>query len=177
MPRYQIRIPEGMEIEDFIHELSAKAWQMLTVAPEKLSLPPQKDDVYQQFRKKVLDCFVPVVKSFRLCGLSNICSEKLESTELSLDSHVLEASPTDKIYQFFIQDTLHDFLEDLSRESVLPLQPYFQENGTESATTLVHLAFHEVLGEYLYDCPTCGKTELCVCSQSAPEPVWKDKQN
>lgn len=175
MPRYQIRIPEGMEIEDFINELSAKAWQMLNLAPDKLKLPAQKDAIYREFRASVLDSFIPVVKAFRLCGLSNICSEKIESTELSLESHQLDASPTDRIYQFFIKDSLHEFLEALSHDALRPLQPYLAAESQESVSALVHLAFHEVLGEYLYDCPTCGKTELCVCSQSAPEPVWKDK--
>lgn len=176
MPRYQIRIPEGMEIEDFINELSAKAWQMLSTAPENVTLPAQKDDIYREFRAKVMDTFVPVVKSFRLCGLSNICSEKIESTELSLESHVLEASPTDKIYQFFIKDSLKEFLDTLSHDSLGPLEPYTAKS-IKSAQELVRLAFHEVLGEYLYDCPTCGKTELCICSQSAPEPVWKDQHD
>lgn len=175
MPRYQIRIPEGMEIEDLIDELAAKSWQMLALVPEEIALPPKKEGVFKEFRTKILETLKPVIKTFRLCGLSNICSEKLESTELSLESHTLDASPTDKIFQFMIKEDLHEFTRHLSNETLDSIQPLFKVEERSKLSTLVNVAFREVIGEYLYNCPTCGKTELCVCSQAAPEPVWKPK--
>ena len=174
MARYQIRIPEGMEIEDFIHELTAKSWQLLTQVSQGISWPAKKDDLFHAYQESIKEAFVPLVKAYKLCGLSNICSEELDTTELSLESHVLDASPTDRIFQLFIKGTIKDFIEHITNASLSSLQVCLKPGAAEEVRGFLEVAFRDVLGEYLYACPACGKTELCVCSQSSPIAVWKD---
>jgi hypothetical protein len=117
--------------------------------------------------------FGAVLKAYKLCGLSNICSEELTSTELSLDSHILDASPTDRIFQFFVKGSVKDFIHSLTEASMVSLQVCLKPGSEDEVRGLLEVAFRDVLGEYLYNCPACGQTELCVCSQSTPIPVWK----
>lgn len=172
MARYQIRTPENMELEDVVDQMASCAWGVLKAwdafLPGKVT-----ENAYKQFREAIREALDPCVKTYRLCGLSNICVDEVKSTPWSAESHVLDAAPQDLVYHLYPGANPDGFLTRLSSGSFETLEPITRPEFKEQALSSLRVVFREVLGLYLYFNPACGKTELCALSVSSPTEPWE----
>lgn len=172
MARYQIRTPEKMELEDVVEQMATCAWGVFKAWDAFL---PDKgnDSAYQQFREAIRATLDPCVKTYRLCGLSNICVDEVKSTPWSQESHVLDAAPQDLVYHLYPGANPDGFLSRLSSGSFDAISSVIKPDFKEQALSSLRVVFREVLGLYLYYNPACGKTELCALSATAPTEPWE----
>jgi hypothetical protein len=173
MARYQIRTPVEKVIEDVVNEMTEKAWEILkTWNPSDFTRASDVD--FYLFRNRVRRCMSGRVKTYKLCGLSNVCLDEVTSTPWAEDEHVLEADARDHVYHVVASHDLEEFLKELALDSLeavghLLLGP----NSVQEALSTLCIVFRSVLGEYLYYNRICGKTELCIYSSSAPVNAWE----
>jgi hypothetical protein len=170
MARYQLRTPDYLE--DIITEMAQQGLKTLKIWT---GLKNTDDKEFRTFRKAIRNAMEERIRTFRLCGLSNICTEHLRSTEWSHDSHVLDANPYDRIYHLFPSTNLEDFLSELTSKSILSVKKILIPEHEEEACALVSAIFKLVLGRHLYIDPVCGKTQLCWYSSSAEKNIWQKK--
>jgi hypothetical protein len=170
MARYQLRTTEYLE--DIITEMAEQGWKTLKTWSV---LGPTEEKDFRSFRTAVRDAMEERTRTFKLCGLSNICIDHLKSTPWSPDLHVLDANPYDRIYHLFPLKNLNDFLMELTVRSLASIENLIEPEQEEEAYTMLSAVFKLILGKYLYVDPVCGKTEFCVYSSSAPTEVWQKK--
>ncbi|MCI0417054.1 hypothetical protein L0222_30155 [bacterium] len=175
MSRYQLRIHEDQVLKDVIQIMAAKTWGILLAWQVFRKEPEPKD--FDDFRRSIYLDMVPFVKSYKLCGYSNICLDEAESTPWAPPAHVLSASPRDLVYQLFPGNGLDQFLDGLARAAMESILRLVKPELKEEIQSLMKTAFRTILGEYLFFNPLCGKTELCVYSFSAPQKVWGKERN
>ena len=175
MARYQIRTTEHQLLEDIVELMSDKSWQILK-AWEVFQTDPTTQD-FNRFRKSIYLKLIPAVKSYKLCGLSNICLDATEGTPWAPPSHAMDASPRDFIYNLFPGNGLEDFLDGLTEAALKSITNFINPEMLEEVHSILKTAFRTILGEYLYFNPLCGKTELCVYSMSAPQKTWGRERN
>jgi hypothetical protein len=172
MARYQIRTPENMELEDVVEQMATCAWGVLKAwdafLPDRAS-----EDASKRFREAIRLTLDPCVKTYKLCGLSNICVDEVKSTPWSQESHVLDASPQDLVYHLYPGANPDGFLSRLSSGSFEAIESIIKPEFKEQTLSSLRVVFREVLGLYLYYNPVCGKTELCVLSVSVPTEPWE----
>jgi hypothetical protein len=170
MARYQLRTPDYLE--DIITEMADQGLRTLKIWG---ALKTNTNGDFNTFRKAIRNAMEERTRTYKLCGLSNICTDHLKSTDWSPDSHVLDANPYDRIYHVFPLTSLDDFLTELTSKSILSIQEILNSKHEEEACTMLRAIFKLVLGKYLYIDRVCGKTELCVYSSSAPKNIWQKK--
>jgi len=175
MARYQIRAPENVVIEDIIRSMAEKSWEILTAW--KVFAVETDAENFQLFRKALYGHIVPFVRSYKLCGLSNICLDESGDTPWSEPQHALHASPQDLVYHLFPGKDLEDFLEQISKAACDAIASIVKPDWKHQVFSLLRTTFRTILGEYLYSNPLCGKTELCVFSSSSPQKVIGKKRN
>ena len=76
MARYQIRTRDDKGIGDVIDEMARKAWEILKAWDVFLET---EQHTYEAFRSQVRRAIVPYIKTYKLCGLSNICLDEVTS--------------------------------------------------------------------------------------------------
>lgn len=171
MARYQIRTPEHVILEDVVEQLASGAWKVLSAwhafDPDCLNTK-----TFKQFRDAIRETLEPSVKTFKLCGLSNICLDGVKGTPWSVQPHALDAGATDLVYHLYPGADPNEFLRKLSEGAFVPLEGIVKPDLRLQALSTLRVVFREVLGQYLYQNPICGKTELCAYSQGAPEEIW-----
>jgi hypothetical protein len=170
MPRYQIRTPDEEVIEDVIGSLSGTTWRILKAWDVFEAGTSSKD--FENFHRAISRQIDPYIKTYRLCGLSNICLDEAEKTEWSPAIDSLQASPRDLVYHLFPGNGLEFFLDRLVTAAIDSLKERIKPELMEEVRSLMKTAFRAVLGQYIYSNPSCGKTELCVYSSSSPQKVW-----
>jgi hypothetical protein len=170
MARYQIRTPADTFISDVIKLMAARAKEALTASDAFLVEPTA--DQWDDFAESLWECMESHVKAYKLCGVSNVCSEHIKSTSWSNEHHALDAAPDDMIYQLFPRKELNAFLEDLVSNAAESLKPVMKANANEDIDSTLQIVFRCVLGDFLYFNPICGQTELCSCSVQAPASPW-----
>jgi hypothetical protein len=175
MARYQIRTPENMTINDVIFAMNARAREVLQAWNFFESSPSGDDwDHLSSTIRGYLDLYV---KNYKLCGISSICLDHVKSTPWSPDSHALDATPQDMIYQLLPRTELDDFLKELTTRFYHALMPLLKANHEEEVVSIVQAVFQNVLAGYLYYNPLCGFTELCTYSALAyNSPVWHRRE-
>jgi len=164
-----------MVIDDVIGLMASKAKEVLeawNLFDSKLS-----DEHYNLFRKEIRDTIAPYVTTYKLCGISSVCLDQARSTPWSFESHALDASPQDMVYQLFPRKELDDFLEELAIRSCDSLRPLLKSDGEQAALSILQAIFRCVLGDYLYFNPLCGHTELCSHSVVARSSPWWHKRS
>ncbi len=170
MARYQIRTPENVVLEDVVEEMANKAWDVLRAWDV---FEPGSQPSVDEFRRSIGEAIAPFIKSYKLCGRSNICLEGMETTAWSSQSHALDACPWDLVYHLFPRKDLDDFLVALATKASRSIEPSLKPETGPGVISSLLAVFQCVLGQYLYVNPVCGKTELCVYSTSAPVASWK----
>jgi hypothetical protein len=173
MARYQIRTPVEKDMEDVVNEMTEKAWEILkTWNPSDFTRASDVD--FYAFCNRVRRFLSGRVKTYKLCGLSNVCLDEVTSTPWAEDEHVLEAEPRDHVYHVVPSRDLDEFLKELALNSLEPVRHLLHgPNSLEEALSTLSIVFRSVLGKYLYYNRICGKTELCIYSSSAPVNAWK----
>lgn len=169
MARYQLRTRDKKGIEDVIDEMAAKTWEVLKAWDVFLEV---HQDNYQLFRYALRAAMAPYLRSYRLCGLSNICLDEVTPGPWASESHGLEACPWDLVYHLFPKTGLDDFLNDITEHAVNSIQYVLKPGTEEGVSSSVRVAFRCILANYLYDNPICGKTPLCIYSSMAPVNIW-----
>jgi hypothetical protein len=170
MSRFQVRTPADQVIDDVINLMAARAKEVLeawNVFSSNLS-----SDEYRLFQDAIRRSLIPHVKSYKLCGVSNICVDHTRTTSWSPESNTPDPSPQDTVYQFFPKKEMNDFLEDISVEAFKSIAGKLKPETEEGALSSLRIVFRCVLGDYLYFNPVCGHTELCVCSVAAQTSPW-----
>lgn len=171
MARYQIRTPENVTVEDVIHQMASCAWSVLRAWDA--FLPSQATDTaFKHFEDGIRITLDPCIKTYKLCGLSNICLEEVKSTPWSAESHVMDAAPQDLVYHLYPGADPDGFLTRLSSGSFESIQTCVKPEFKHQTLSTLRAVFQEVMGLYLYLNPVCGKTELCIFSASAPTEPW-----
>jgi hypothetical protein len=171
MARYQIRTPDYLE--DIITRMAEQSW--LTLRTWGILEDDGTNRDFTEFRSAIRDAIAERVRSYKLCGLSNVCIDHLKSTPWSPENHVLDANPYDRIYHLFPKTDLESFLTELTSKSLAAISKLVKPNHEGEASTMLSAIFKLVLSEYLYIDPACGKVELCVYSSSAPVSIWKKR--
>jgi hypothetical protein len=133
MARYQIRTEEYLE--DIITKMAEQSWLTLRTWQILESDGTQQDFV--DFRNAIRDALAERVRTYKLCGVSNVCSDHLKSTQWSPESHVLDANPYDRIYHVFPKTDLERFLAELTTKSLIPIAKLLKENHEEEARTML----------------------------------------
>ena len=169
MARYQIRTRDQKSIEDVIDEMAAKAWEILKAWDVFLEI---HQDSYQPFRYALRGAMAPYLRTYRLCGLSNICLDEVTAGPWASESHSLEACPWDLVYHLFPNSGLDEFLNDITDRAVNSILHLLKPETEERVFSSVRVVFRCILANYLFDNPVCGKTELCVYSSLAPTKIW-----
>lgn len=172
MARYQIRTPIEKVIDDVVNELAEKAWGFLKTWNSSDFAEASETD-FRLFRDGVRRCMSDRVKTYKLCGLSNVCLDELTATPWAEEEHVLEADPRDHVYHLFPSRDLGEFLKELALDSIGAVGHLLGPNAAQEALSTLYIVFRSALGEYLYYNRVCGKTELCIYSSSAPVNPWK----
>jgi len=175
MARYQIRTPENIVIEDILRTLAEKSWEILK-AWKVFAVDPDAK-TFETFSKALYGHIIPFVRSYKLCGLSNICLDATGDAPWSDSQHYLQASPQDLVYHLFPGRDLEDFLNQVSKAGCETITPILKEDRKNEVFSLLKTTFRTILGEYLYSNPLCGKTELCVYSSSSPQKVMGKKRD
>jgi hypothetical protein len=170
MARYQIRTPDYLE--DIITRMVEQSW--LTLRTWGIMEDGTTRD-FSEFRAAIRDAITERVRTYKLCGLSNICTDHLESTPWSPEKHALDANPYDRVYHLFPKTDLESFLAEVTSKSFEAIAKLLKPNHEDEAITMLSAIFKLVLSEYLYIDPLCGKVELCVYSSSAPVSIWKKR--
>lgn len=164
MSRYQIRTPEEKALEDVLNEMVAAGWE--AARPHLKVNPPNVKD-REAFSKSIFNTIMPYVRTFRLCGLSNICLDEVYSAPLSKEWAKVDVNPWDLVYHIFYRGDAEEFVEVIGFEAVESISRLMKEDS-KNAFSDVCAALRGVLGKYLYYSPVCGRTELCVFSSSSP---------
>lgn len=175
MARYQLRVQEHLVLEDIIQIMASKTWGIL-LAWKVFQQEPQAKD-FDDFHKSIYLDMLPFIKSYKLCGYSNICLDEAGTTPWAPPAHDLNAYPRDLIYHLFPGKGLEQFLDGLAHAAMESLLKLVKPQLKEDIQSLIKTAFRTILGEYLFFNPLCGKTELCVYSSSAPQKVWGKGRN
>ena len=170
MARYQLRTPDYLE--DIITEMAEQGWKTLKIWSV---LKPMTEKDFSHFRRALRNAMATRIRTYKLCGLSNICTDHLKNTPWSPALHILDANPYDRIYHVFPLTNLNDFLAEITSKSILSIERLIDPDQEEEACTMLSAIFKLVLGKYLYVDPVCGKTEFCVYSSSAPTEIWQKK--
>jgi hypothetical protein len=165
MSRYQIRAPEEKALEDILNEMVSAAWD---AAGAYLDLTRVTAQNLETFRKTIHQAVMPYIRTYRLCGLSNICLDEVHVAPLSEHQEQVDVNPWDLVYHVFYRGDAEEFVDGIAFEAVESVKRLLKPGGTRSAFTVVSQALRSVLGKYLYYSPICGRTELCVFSGSAP---------
>lgn len=174
MARYQIRTPENCLLEDVVERMAEKSWEVLE-AWNVFRRPSTQEDI-RHFKLATHQALEPYIRTYKLCGVSNVCSEKLQSTPWAFEAHSLDASPWDLVYHLFPKDGLEEFLEDLSWKALQSIRDFLKPDMETGTLSMLRIVFRYVLGEYMFYNPVCGKTDLCVYSSSAPIEPWKREE-
>lgn len=170
MGRYQIRTPENLVIDDVILEMAGKSWDALKHCMNVESPPGKKD--FRKFQVSVRDAFLPHVRTFRLCGLSNICLDETVQAPLAEDRKDVDVNPNDLVYHVFLREAPEEFMDSLTQQVFPNVEQWILKGREKSAKDAIRTTFTEVLSHYLYYNEVCGKAELCIYSSSAPVPPW-----
>src|SRR5262249_20752031 len=148
MARYQIRTPADVVLGDVIDRLAGTSWRIL----DKWGFfaGPTTGTDYIRFKDFVLHTLVKHIRTYRLCGLSNICSENIRSTPWASSSHSMDANPWDKIYHLFPK-TLEGLLDELTEAAITALRPVLKIEAQSDTESTLRIVFQTILGEYLYE--------------------------
>jgi hypothetical protein len=174
MVRYQVRTPNPIRLEDVVEELTRDAFHVL-MAWHVFNCDQPPASAFQQFEGALHQSLDRCVKTYKLCGLSNICLDEVKSTPWSFESHVMDAQPTDFVYHLYPGANPRKFLENLANESLHSIETLIGTESKDEALSCIYAVFREGLGKFVYHNPVCGKTELCALSSSAPIKVWGHK--
>ena len=172
MARYQIRTPENIEIEDVIEVLAVKAWGAILDFVDP-NLTPISRKNFKSFHDHVRNCLSQHLKAFRLCGLSNICIDATLDAPLASEQKQVGGNPWDLVYHIFVQGNAADFVQKLAEDSIDSVQEFLKPGTREQALHAVTHIFREILADYLFYNPVCGKTELCIYSGSDELSPWE----
>lgn len=171
MARYQIRTPDYLE--DIITRMAEQSW--LTLRTWGIMEEDGTTRDFSDFRAAIRDALAERVRTYELCGLSNVCTDHLKSTPWSPENHVLDANPYDRVYHLFPKADLESFLAEVTSKSFEAIAKLIKQNHEDEACTMLSAIFKLILSDYLYVDPLCGKVELCVYSSSAPVSIWKKR--
>jgi hypothetical protein len=165
MSRYQIRTPEDKSLEDVLKEMVAGSWEAAKVYFKEGAVSGRDPE---NFRKSIFSAVMPYVRTFRLCGLSNICLDEVQSAPLAEQAFDVNANPWDLVYHIFFKGDAEEFVDMIAFEALESIKRLVKPDDERLAFAAVEAALIRVLGKYLYYSPVCGQTELCVFSNSAP---------
>jgi hypothetical protein len=171
MVGYQIRTPPDMVFDDFIRLMTDRAKEVLRVWNVFASEPSDND--WNRFKQEIGNAITPYLKNYSLCGVSSVCLDHARRTTWSInESHSLNATPRDMVYQLFPRKELEAFLEELVTRAYEVLKSSLKSAREEDVHSLLRVIFRSTLGDFLYFNPDCGHTELCTYSVLAHSSPW-----
>jgi hypothetical protein len=166
MSRYQIRTEEYLE--DIITKMAEQSW--LTLRTWQILGSDGTEQDFENFRNAIRNAIADRVRSYQLCGVSDVCSDHAKRTTWSTESHV---NPYDRIYHVFPKSDIESFLTELTTQSLPSIKKLLKADHEEEACTMLTAVFKLILSDYLYLDPTCGQAQLCAYSSMAPISIWK----
>jgi hypothetical protein len=175
MARFQIRTPEHQILEDIIRTMSEKSWEILKAW--KVFEHEPEAELFAKFNSSLKTHVIPFVRTYKLCGLSNICLDATGQGPWAGAGQELQAEPTDLVYHLFPGKDLEEFLSQLAEAGCDAVAPALKKDWKHQVVSLLRATFRTILGEYLYTNPLCGKTELCVYSSMSPQKVIGKKRD
>ena len=157
-------------MEDVIDTLAETTWRILKAWDVFVACTNSND--FESFHRAISDEMEPDLRTYRLCGYSNICLDEAQKTEWAPAVDTLQASPRDLVYHLFPGKGLEHFLDRLVNGAMDSLQEKIKPELMEEVRSILKTAFRAVLGQYIYSNSLCGKTDLCTYSSSSPQKVW-----
>jgi hypothetical protein len=168
MARYQIRTEEYLE--DIVTKMAEQSW--LTLRTWQILETDGTEQDFRNFRNAIRDAIANKVRSYQLCGVSDVCSDRAKRTKWSTDSHV---NPYDRIYHLFPKSDMESFLTELTTQSLPSITKLLKVDHQDEACTMLSAVFKLILSDYLYLDSTCGQPQLCTYSTLAPISIWQKK--
>jgi hypothetical protein len=168
MARYQIRTEEYLE--DIITKMAEQSW--LTLRTWQILESDGTPQDFKNFRNAIRDAVADRVRSYQLCGVSDVCSDHAKRTKWSTGSHV---NPYDHIYHLFPKSDMESFLTELTTKSLPSIKKLLKADHEEEACRMLSAVFKLILSDYVYLDPVCGQPQLCTYSTLAPVSIWQKK--
>jgi hypothetical protein len=175
MFRYQIRTPEKKVLSDVLREIAEGGWTAIADLFEAREI--SKDD-YSEFEQQLIGFTTPNIRAFRLCGLSNVCTDLVKSAPLAGESgkqSIPDVNPWDLIYHLILRVEVNEFIDGLTATTLDASRHLLRQGTRTRAFMALSEAYRKALRNYVYFNPICGNSELCSLSGRAPVEV-KDQR-
>jgi hypothetical protein len=173
MARYQIRTEEYLE--DIITKMADHSWLSLRTW-QILEFDGTSHD-FINFRNSIRDAIAERVRTYKLCGVSDVCSDHVKSTQWSANSHLPDRTAYDRIYHVFPKTDMEDFLTEITAKSLPSIVRLLKADHEDEACTMLRAVFKLILSDYLFLDPICGQPQLCAYSTLAPVSIWQKKND
>jgi len=167
MFRYQIRTPENKVLSDVLREIAESGWTAIADLFEAREI--SKED-YTEFEQELIGYMTPNVRAFRLCGMSNICTDLVQSAPLAGErgkETVPDVNPWDLIYHLILRVDVNEFVDGLTTTTLEASRELLKQGARTRAFMALSEAYRAVLKDYVFFNPICGNSELCSFSSSA----------
>jgi hypothetical protein len=161
MPRYQLRLPHNMLIEDVLTTMVQHAWQACKPQYDHHRMT-EKD--YEDFAAETYIGMKPYLAAFDLCGLVPQCAEEIEGNPM--------VDYEDHLYHLILPCTFAEFVDQLAYSAFYSVKHLLKQKDTGLET--MRNIFRRELSNYLYYNPACGRIPVCDGSKSISP--WKAKE-
>lgn len=155
--------------------MAGKSWEIL-LAWKVFEAEPDAT-LFEKFSSDLTTHIIPFVRSYKLCGLSNICLDSTGQGPWAGPAQELQPAPMDLVYHLFPGKDLEEFLSQLAEAGTQAVGSLVKKDRKHLVNSLLRTTFRTILGEYLYTNPLCGKTELCAHSSMSPQKVIGKKRS
>jgi len=167
MYRYQIRMSKSMSVEDVIEIAASRAWFLIQ---HRLDSEEFNREYYPEFRKEILQSFLPFLKAYDLCGVSSICSDEASPLNPRHACIFLE----ERIRHLILPFKLDFFLNQIALRVLQTIRPILKYTSDEKFLATLKMFLSSTLSDYFWLNPWCGKVQICRYSR-AIDP-WGDLQ-
>jgi hypothetical protein len=148
MPRYQLRLPNNLAIEDVVTNMVKNAWEACKPYFDERHMT--RED-YADFTSEIHIGLKPYLAAFDLCGLVPECAEEIEGGPL--------VDYEDRLYHLILPYTFAEFIDQLAYSAFYSVKHLLKEKDS-GLETLRHVFRHD-LASYLYYNPACGRIPIC----------------
>jgi len=148
MPRYQLRLPGNLRIEDVISNMLRNAWETCTPYFDERH---KTENDYADFTSETHIGMKPFLAAFDLCGLVPECAEEIEGNPM--------VDYEDKLYHLILPYTFAEFVDQLSYSAFFSIKHLLKEK--DSGLQILRSVFRRELSNYLYYNPACGRIPIC----------------
>ena len=158
MPRYQLRLPNNLLIEDVIASMIVHAWDACKPNFDERHMT---ENDYLDFTSEIQIGMKPYLAAFDLCGLVPECAEEIEGNPM--------VDYEDRLYHLILPYTFAEFVDQLSYSAFYSVKHLLKEK--DSGLQTLRNIFRRELANYLYYNPACGR--IAICDTSKHISPWK----